>query len=48
MALEELQNGRYRRLRTLGSGGMGEVHLVEDTRINRQVARAFPNCQKVR
>lgn len=38
MALEELQNGRYRRLRTLGSGGMGEVHLVQDTRINRQVA----------
>ncbi len=38
MALEELQNGRYRRLRLLGSGGMGEVHLMEDTRVNRQVA----------
>jgi serine/threonine protein kinase len=38
MALEELQNGRYRRIRLLGSGGMGEVYLMEDTRINRQVA----------
>ncbi|HVB60929.1 MAG TPA: serine/threonine-protein kinase, partial [Ktedonobacteraceae bacterium] len=38
MALEELQNGRYHRLRALGSGGMGEVHLMEDSRISRQVA----------
>src|SRR2546423_1554070 len=38
MALEELQNGRYHRLRLLGSGGMGEVYLMEDTRIDRQVA----------
>lgn len=38
MALEELQNGRYRRSRTLGSGGMGEVHLMDDSRISRQVA----------
>ena len=38
MALEELQNGRYHRLRLLGSGGMGEVYLMEDKRINRQVA----------
>ena len=38
MALEELQNGRYRRLRALGSGGMGEVHLMDDSRISRQVA----------
>ena len=38
MALEQLQNGRYHRLRLLGSGGMGEVYLMEDTRINRQVA----------
>lgn len=38
MALEELQNGRYHLLRLLGSGGMGEVYLMEDTRVNRQVA----------
>src|ERR1700730_16928218 len=38
MALEELQNGRYHCLRQLGSGGMGEVYLMGDSRINRQVA----------
>lgn len=38
MATEELQNGRYHRVRLLGSGGMGEVFLMQDTRVNRQVA----------
>lgn len=38
MPLEELQNGRYRYLRMLGSGGMGEVRLMEDVRVSRQVA----------
>ncbi len=38
MALEELQNSRYHSVRLLGSGGMGEVYLMQDMRVNRQVA----------
>jgi serine/threonine protein kinase len=38
MAIEELQDGRYHFVRSLGSGGMGEVYLMQDVRINRQVA----------
>jgi len=38
MAFDTLQNGRYQHLRLLGSGGMGEVYLMEDTRVSRQVA----------
>src|SRR5438094_9471012 len=30
--------GVYRVVRALGSGGMGEVYLVDATRLNRQVA----------
>jgi serine/threonine protein kinase len=39
MALpQELQDGRYRPERLLGSGGMGEVYLMEDMRVKRHVA----------
>ncbi len=38
MRLEGLQIERYHLLSLLGSGGMGEVYLGEDSRIHRQVA----------
>ncbi len=38
MPFEGLRIGHYILLRSIGSGGMGEVYLAEDPRIHRQVA----------
>jgi serine/threonine protein kinase len=38
MALEGTQLGKYRLVRLIGGGGMGDVYLGEDAHLNRQVA----------
>ena len=56
MPLESLQNGRYQTVRELGSGSMGEVFLVNDTVIGRQVAikvmradpAAYPDTESIK
>ena len=36
-------HGRYKLLSEIGSGGMGKVHLAEDTKLDRHVAIKFLN-----
>lgn len=56
MPLQSLQNGRYQTVRELGSGSMGEVFLVNDTVIGRQVAikmmradpSAYPDTESIK
>ena len=38
IALPDLTGTKYRLIEKIGSGGMGEVYLVEDTELNRNVA----------
>jgi serine/threonine protein kinase len=55
MLPEETVLGHYRLLQPIGSGGMGEVYLAEDTRITRRVAvkvirselSLYPNAPEV-
>jgi eukaryotic-like serine/threonine-protein kinase len=41
MALEGKQFSHYRILRLIGRGGMGEVYVMEDLRVQGQVAAKF-------
>src|SRR5258708_36357752 len=46
--MDEADNSRYRTIRRLGVGGMGEVFLAEDTQLERPVALKLMSAEQAK